>query len=145
MKQRIPTLDDFTTNENIRINESAFDITVRKEAEDFTDKQSELTYVKNFKWMPKVEPVVVVSCSASIIDDVNTQVLIHLSNNDKIYYQIKESRTPGKGQNVPPFYTTELNINGLKLESDLDWFDEYNNGSILGAVLSYYENWKNKK
>jgi len=138
MKQRIPTLENFV-NENHEINyEINEGIKINVGPNSDIDKKSEMKAINSFKYIPPTKPVVVTDCNANFIDDFNTDIQIELSNGDKISFIVKESRTPVKGQSAPPYYTVELKINDKVIETDLDNFMDYMDGSWIEAILSYY-------
>lgn len=114
----------------------AFSIEV--EDTDITSKEDEEEAAKTFSWSPPIKVVTVKSVKANIIDDVNTDINIEMSNGDSIVYDLYETRTPRSGQTAPPYYSFSLKINGKVIPADLDEILG-NTGTIIGDILLFYK------
>lgn len=128
------------------LNESNITIEIG-EYVDFTTKKDEINTVNDFSYIPKVDPITVVSCNANIKDDTNTEVELVMSNKDIIQYDLKETFTKPSGQTVPPFYKFVFKINNKIITTDLNDVVKGNgNGTVISEILYYYEkNWLEKK
>lgn len=133
--ENLPAFNEFL-NEGITV-------TVEDGAEN--NKKAEEKTAKTFKIQPKV-PAITISKLDATFEYNYSEVFITFSNGDSMTYTMYEARGPKPGNTVPPFYDVNLTINHEKLEDNFEWMGDYaqRDGTVVGAMLSYYTAWWTK-